>query len=179
MGVGGGTDIRTGKGNWDENIETRFIVAGGGGGSRLTNPVPYKGGDAGGLEGSPSNGNGGSISCYGSTIEKKCIGGYKKNNWYAEGTLGKGSDPPNQHCGGGGGGYIGGGSSDHSGGGGGSSYAGSYGSSIRAIGNLFTETSQHNGHGMAIITIVSATCAIKFHNYRSFSLLYLFINIQS
>ena len=74
-GGGGGTDIRTGKGNWNESIDSRFIVAGGGGGSRLTNTFPYKGGDAGGLEGTIGRGNKGKTSCAGSTIKEKCIGG--------------------------------------------------------------------------------------------------------
>ena len=177
-GGGGGTDLRLKSGNWYDNLETRFLVAGGGGGSRLTIQSPFPGGDAGGLEGSPGIGNSNSVSCGGSTIQMMCIGGTYHTS-YENGTFGKGADPTTEHDGGGGGGYIGGGTAQSAGGGGGSSYAGSVDTYIIELGKSFTEASQHKGNGMAIITILDCSCKCKGYQLTSFSFFTFIILTQS
>ena len=154
---GGATDIRTVGGAWDDidSLESRLIVAGGGGGTRYQ----YKAGSGGGENGSQgqhlSEDN---IPCYGG--QEKCEG--KKGSKSNEGKLGKGADAnqwgENNGAGGGGGGYFGGGSAAKSAGSGGSGYIG------KMLSPKSTSVSSNLGNGFAIIslysTIIYPTCVI-------------------
>ena len=126
---GGATDIRLGKGTWDDSysLSSRIIVAGGGGGAGIyySNLTSNNSGGAGGgtagiagvsaLSGSNYIGTGAS--------QTKAGGGYYSTNSGGLGFGGAGSSDVSSG-GGGGGGYYGGGGAYCGGGGGGSGYIG-------------------------------------------------------
>ena len=148
---GGATDFRTVSGNWDQNFESRIIVAGGGGGAYTSK----NGGRGGGLEGESLT-TGSYRACYGS--QDGCIGG----NGDKPGTFGKGGGPG---AGTGGGGYWGGGgSASGSSGGGGSGYIGG----VESLPYILKQTSMsdHSGYGEAKITILMNynRCTYKRNN---------------
>lgn len=138
---GGGTDIRTTQGN----LNTRVIVAGGGGGvENCWGYSPYKGGDGGGSVGgsgtsSVSNGYG--------TGGSQTGGGYNLFHGNGYGSLGKGGDGHliSTCSSGGGGGYYGGGAAYGGNAGGGSGYIGGVTSGSMSTG-------VRSGHGQAKIT---------------------------
>ena len=153
-GIGGGaTDFRTKGGDWPSNLESRFLVAGGGGSARTRlynlDYVNYKGGDAGGTEGTPGEGE---IcdSSYGTNSDSAFPTCSNATLNHEEGGFGYGASGL---WAGGGGGYYGGGLVYNGAGGGGSGYYGfllSYGNY-----NATTTKSSHRGFGMAKITILA------------------------
>lgn len=127
-GTGGGaTDIRTGTA-----LNTRILVAGGGGGAG--NGISYCGGGEGGAGGGLTGGNGNLIACLADQVQNGKggsqtsggAGGCIYGNCASAGSLGTGGNAGNyggNYGGAGGGGYYGGGGSTGNGGaGGGSSY---------------------------------------------------------
>ena len=164
---GGATDFRTSSKNWNEDFDTRIIIAGGGGGAFRE----INGGNGGGLEGG-SNPVTDRRACYGT--QTGCEGIIFKIN-EKEGTLGTGAC-----CGGGsgGGGYYGGGNSNN-GGGGGSGYIG--GVISYSIFKKVTEQSDHQGNGSArisIIGIVDFVCSKNYNNrvYKEMPLILVWIH---
>ena len=150
---GGATDFRTSSKNWNEDFDSRIIIAGGGGGAFRE----INGGNGGGLEGSSNTGT--EIrACYGT--QTGCEGLIFKIN-EKEGTLGTGAC-----CGGGagGGGYYGGGNSNN-GGGGGSGYIG--GVISYSIFKKVTEQSDHQGNGSARISIIGIVDFVCSKNYNN------------
>ena len=134
---GGATDFRTKPGEWNQNFDSRIIVAGGGGGGFLN----IAGGNGGGNEGSSSKISNGNRACYGT--QNGCIGavnGYRNGEIGIGATEGAGAGGCANSCSGGGGsGYIGG-----------------------VISNPFfkkvTSFSSHTGFGEARITIIPTYC---------------------
>jgi len=121
-GGGGATDFRLVNAAWDNlaSLESRILVAGGGGGNYTTGSAT----NAGGQNGTMNGGQNGTWSCVAA----------------ARGSFGKGGGNETaltDDYGGGGGGWYGGCASGDSTGGGGSSYA-------------FTSTSDKTGHGANI-----------------------------
>ena len=146
---GGATDFRTSSKNWNEDFDTRIIIAGGGGGAFCDK----NGGNGGGLEGNSNPGTD-IRSCYGT--QTGCEGSIPGSG--KKGELGIGGGPGG---GAGGGGYYGGGNSNN-GGGGGSGYIG--GVISYSIFNKTTEESDHQGNGAARITIIGITDFINSKN---------------
>ena len=166
---GGATDIRTIGGAWDlkNSLESRLIVAGGGGGTRYE----YQAGNGGGERGTQGS--------HLSETYKACIGTQKgcegkvgdRSN---EGTLGIGASADNwgenNGAGGGGGGYYGGGSAAKSAGSGGSGFVG------KMLSPKLTTTSQNLGNGFAMISIYSNSVTCSKYKKRTFlPCVYIFI----
>ena len=159
-GAGGGaTDFRTKNGEWYENPESRIIVAGGGGSGRLYFGNIYKGGDGGGLEGEPGQGEV-CTSPYGTQTESRMQDGCSVT--YSLGSFGQAASA--DHWSSGGGGYYGGGWVSIGAGGGGSGYVSD---KLIDIGNyhLNTTRSNHVGRGKARITIISSQKKTRKFNY--------------
>ena len=157
---GGATDFRTKFGKWNESLESRIIVAGGGGGS-YAHPdmkIGYNGGNGGGETGQQGeHGNDGDAP-YGT--QSGCIGG---SGNYIVGGIGYG---PSGMYAGGGGGYWGGGNAAWSAGSGGSGYIGK----VFSLGKYEAKTdfSDHKGSGNASITLLAFesicnTIHLNFH----------------
>ncbi|MFD1674867.1 glycine-rich protein [Alicyclobacillus fodiniaquatilis] len=158
-GGGGGTDIRNqSDGNWQDDLATRLIVAGGGGGATFSTNY---GGAGGGLNG--QNGFGGA----GADGASQTAGGVNIYSSTANGSFGIGGNAPleyNYDCGGGGGGWYGGAggyTTGDGGGAGGSGYTGGVTNGQTIEGNATmpapsggTETGQ-TGNGYARITILN------------------------
>ena len=157
---GGATDFRL----YEGDLNSRFIVAGGGGGGFSYDSISVQGGDGGGLEGKSGTIFSTSIPCYGT--QRGCKGG--QGSGAKEGIFGFGA---NSSHGGGGGGYYGGGNAK-SGGSGGSGYIGG------VFGNMKYKrqsiAGKNTGCGWAKITIIRILCLTskKYMNLKS-SLLYL------
>ena len=151
---GGGTDFRKKGGSWETNLDSRIIVAGGGGSARARLHglilVNYKGGDGGGEEGKPGKANQCS-SAYGTQKKSLFLPCSNSSITHYDGDFGFGGSGS---WSGGGGGYYGGGAIYNGAGGGGSGYIGGVTSiaSFRAV----TESSTHKGPGYAEITILSS-----------------------
>ena len=157
---GGATDFRTLSGKWDENLDSRILVAAGGGGAWYM----YDGGNGGGLVGEAIP-NGQSIACVGT--QDGCVNGTTNR----VGVFGKGVG---NGFGAGGGGYYGGGSANSCGGGGGSGYIDKVESS--PIFQKITSTSSHTGYGEARITILELYfCRTVKHVYCIKHFIFLFI----
>ena len=163
---GGASDFRTIKGNdWNDTLDSRILVAGGGGGawvSAICGNLPYAGGDGGGENGFPGEG----CFCpsqYGTqtgTSENECDDDDVDGNHESYGRGGSG-------WGSGGGGYHGGSSVDGGAGGGGSGFIDKQ--AIKSYGSIQDKTtnSNHFGPGRAIITILSVVhCTLKINNNR-------------
>ena len=159
---GGATDFRLVSGKWDENFDSRIIVAGGGGGGYMG----QNGGRGGGTDGESFQ-VGENRPCYGS--QNGCLEGINVGH---NGEFGNGGGSARGLGGGGywggGGGYWGGGDANDCGGGGGSGYVGGV-SSLTNFKKL-TSFSNHRGFGEARITILMNfdKCTIK-KNCRRFS----------
>ena len=157
-GGGGATDIRSidGEFNNSDSLDSRILVAGGGGGSYRGSNCYASGGNGGGINGEPSPGIGGCNqdnqheSCYGG--QESCEGGNENAEGSTKGTKGKGADATDRYRPGGGGGYYGGGSS-LKGSGGGSGYIN--GTQYFPVTNGYTKTGVHYGSGKAIIMQVT------------------------
>ena len=160
-GAGGGaTDFRTKGGEWNSSFDSRIIVAGGGGACRVhTNNYimgNFKGGDGGGLEGSPGEG----LNCtspYGTQNQSYAEECNDDQVLQVAGQYGYGTSG---FWGGGGGGYFGGSSVHNGAGGGGSGFIGD----LESIGKYIAQTKQtiHQGFGYAKITVLTHT---TFMNY--------------
>ena len=143
---GGATDFRLNPGNWDENFDSRIIVAGGGGGAYQDGVSLYfDGGRGGGITGETGTNEGTSISPVGTQEDGKTGG----KGDFKEGHFGYSAG---QQYGSGGSGYYGGGTADRSGGGGGSGYAGGVLSYHNFLNH--TEFSANEGPGKAKITVI-------------------------
>ena len=155
----GATDFRTIGGVIDssESIESRILIAGGGGGARFIFNESAHGGNGGGFEGT----RGGSIEsenqpCYGN--QNDCLG--SSGPLIVEGSLWKGADA-NSSWGfknggaGGGGGYYGGGTCAQCGGSGGSGF-----SKLPMVKGM-TYPSNNAGNGYAVIYFFNS---FTFHN---------------
>ena len=157
---GGASDFRTQTGDWTATLNSRILVAGGGGGARIPGSTlnPNRGGNGGGLEGKPGEGE--TESRYGTQTG---IDGAQPTGGYYNGTFGVGG----KYWGTGGGGWYGGSSHQDSGGGGGSGHINpteiiSY-LDIKAE----TKTSEHVGPGRAVITIIrSIPCTFGNSRFR-------------
>ena len=179
-GIGGGaTDFRTKGGNWSSSLESRFLIAGGGGSARTRiddyELVNFTGGDGGGINGSLGEAK----SCFASygtdagSFTPECSDGTVRHHTGSFGIGASGS------WAGGGGGYYGGGYISNGAGGGGSGYYGflfSY-DDFKAT----TNQSTHRGFGMAKITILSNDLKLKVlnshkdkicHNIKDYSLFF-------
>ena len=171
-GGGGATDIRYRDGDFDneESLDSRILVAGGGGGSYRGADCYVDGGNGGGETGQSSTEIKGCkpnnliIPCYGG--QESCEGGDDNSEDSKSGTKGKGGDGIAEFAPGGGGGYYGGGSSLR-GSGGGSGYI--KGTSEYKVKYGETQIGVHNGSGKAIITqvtnfsCVTSTISFSFH----------------
>ena len=143
---GGASDIRTVPGDWDneESLNSRIIVAGGGGGCYQGIDCHSNGGDGGGKEGTVTTAieNCGdtttSPACYGA--QEGCIG----TKYGSIGKKGAGASGTGIYFSGGGGGYYGGGSGQRVSGGG-SGYVGNLKHSYMKAGVNF-------GNGRIIIS---------------------------
>ena len=170
-GAGGGaTDFRLGNGEWNQNLYSRLLVAGGGGGGFAHNEaqLQFKGGNGGGSEGGKSEcGYDSDIAPIGT--QNGCIGGV---GIYKNGTFGTGASG---YYAAGGGGYYGGGNAKDCGGGGGSGFIGNVSSIGRYVAK--TEQSTHEGTGSASITFISLSICITVKKSFSFHQLTLFIYI--
>jgi len=114
LGGGGATDIRT-----DSNeLATRLVVAGGGGGSGSYSSGAFgTGGNGGGMIGGTGGGYGGGLG------GSQTSGGCSSGSYGICGSVGSGGSANQSHSGGGGGGHFGGGSGNQeTGAGGGSSH---------------------------------------------------------
>ena len=161
-GGGGATNIRLINGNWNDqnSLESRILVAGGGGGSYRGTSISSDGGNGGGESGAITEKINDSSGQY---------DGLSFFQNFVEGSLGKGGTSTSKYFCGGGGGYMGGISGNrHSGGG--SGYLGD----IFIDGN--TTISDHTGNGKAIITYIRSlfnTCKQKpFNSYFIITLIY-------
>ena len=149
---GGATDIRTNSdGNWKDDLTSRVIVAGGGGGAYLTNGS-HVGGYGGGTVGGSATWS----------VDGVATGGSQSAGGLGGGSLGTGgSYSSSAYAGGGGGGYYGGGTSNggNTAGSGGSGYIGGVtgGATIAGNTSFLSPTGQsevgHSGSGYAIITL--------------------------
>ena len=169
-GAGGGaTDFRIESGQWDQNLDSRLIIAGGGGGGFANDgfDLHFNGGHGGGLEG-------GDPTCSDANVNKSPIGTQQDSSGgfgsHHNGTLGKGAD---NYYAGGGGGYYGGGNGQDCGGGGGSGFIGN----VTSFGDFHAATnfSTNEGPGKASITFIStyficktAKKAFLFHCFLIF-----------
>lgn len=166
---GGATDFRLNPGNWNENLLSRIIIAGGGGGSYCNAKINPSGGNAGGLKGKTDSTG---TASYGT--QTGC-GGTSKNC----GTLGEGFG--GYFGSGGGGKYGGGGGNGNSGGGGGSGSI----DWVYSLNNYeaITRESNHVGPGTARITFIHYHVCKSMYYCRcmfSYSIsLYLFILCDS
>ena len=163
---GGASDFRTQEGDWKETLSSRILVAGGGGGGRVINPNPYKGGDGGGENGTPGEGQ--TKSRYGTQTG---IAGDEPTGEYVNGTFGVGG----AYWGTGGGGWYGGSTHQNSAGAGGSGHI----NPTEIVNYLdiiaYTSTSDNIGAGRAVITVIrSIPCTLASSRFRfSFSTLFL------
>ena len=172
-GAGGGaTDFRLGKGEWNQNFDSRLLVAGGGGGAyaHKVARLELNGGNGGGLQGGKSE-------CSSSNnkspigTQTGSIGGVGEFN---NGSFGYGASGY-YACGGGG--YYGGGNALECGGGGGSGFIGNVTSLGRYV--AITEESKHTGPGSASITFIShvmcktVTKTFTFHQLHLFVLIFI------
>ena len=171
-GGGGGTDIRTIGKNIASNdsIESRILVAGGGGGARSEANFVSDGGDGGGLNGEQGNHSSeNNVPCYGTingcidgkgahSIGEKWQGGSGNTDW---GSFSGGA--------GGGGGYYGGGTCADCSGSGGSGYF------KEPIFNGKTVFNNHVGHGKAIIYVFNSLCSYISHHYFSYTTIFMLL----
>ena len=170
-GTGGGaTDLRTIGGiiNSNKSINSRLLVAGGGGGSRQHLGKNAKGGNGGGKQGVAGKPLGNNKPCYGT--QNGCIGGIGTT---ANGTLWEGASAHdgfgyNYGGAGAGGGYYGGGTCAECAGSGGSGMA------KYPILNGFTKEYNHTGNGYALLTYYEYTETYRFeiHQFQYVFLLY-------
>jgi hypothetical protein len=178
---GGSTDFRT-----SVDIESRILVAGGGGGAG----GDVQGGAFGGFGGGLVAGDGtGRFPGKGATVNRNGIGSSVSNLNITNGTLlygGNGINGPNSSGTGGGGGYYGGGGAYCSASGGGSGYFGQLKTGVTIPGNkafpkVFNQEETevgHSGNGAAKITMITAI--INYHTSSCTSnilniFLYLFV----
>jgi len=153
---GGASDVRIGS----NTLQSRVIVAGGGGGRGLStdgsgctgNVLDFRGGDGGAATGQAAeNTLNSSFGGQGGTQTAGGAGGSGGLNTGFSGTLGQGGAPGSSACGHGGGGYYGGGGGgsssgcNRSGGGGGSNYTG-------GVTELINQRGVRTGDGMVIIS---------------------------
>ena len=167
-GGGGSTDLRQHL----DDIQSRILVAGAGGGAFASSGAQSNGGDGGGLIGSLGDSYDKYVACVGS--QNDCILGQEDD----KGIFGQGSSQSiDSDYGNGGGGYWGGGSANGCGGGGGSSY---YGKLL--LGK--TRSGVNKGNGYAIIQEITQYinfCTYNNEKHSFLSLLHLsvfLINIQ-
>lgn len=148
-GGGGGTDFRTVSGTWSDtsSLNSRFLVAGGGGGVGIYGGGT--GGSGGGDSGTRGTGNGG----YGGTQSSGGSAGGSTN----AGSFGIGASYTQGGAGaGGGGGWYGGGAGWDGGGGGGSGYIGGVTSGSTTVGAGASGTNNGVGsNGSAQIVVLS------------------------
>ena len=148
-GGGGATDIRLNS----QDLDSRIIVAGGGGGTaRLNKGKDSPGGNGGGINGQPSSKPGDCSFGTGGTQSNPgicCNGGSGTPGNKNQGGNGN-SETLESSSGGGGGGYYGGGGGYWSGGGGGSGYLSSH---ILSMNGIQKETKEFNNIGNGYITI--------------------------
>ncbi|HBY2691926.1 TPA: hypothetical protein MIV88_003970, partial [Clostridioides difficile] len=173
---GGATDIRLVGGSWDntQNLLSRILVAGGGGGSESDatdpNDVNEVGGAGGGLEG--NRGYGYSLAFSGGGTQ--FYGGQSRVDDY-DGSFGKGGKGATN---GGGGGWFGGAGDTHYSGGGGSGYAltkdsykpqGYVPTSKYWLQNVVMTTGGNTtkGDGYAKITLLQALPLLTISSYSS------------
>ena len=160
-GIGGGaTDFREKGGSWHTNLETRIIVAAGGGSGRSTDggqELNLKGGNGGGTTGEPGKG----LQCssaYGTQTESYMASCNANLQYIDKGGFGYGGSGS---WAGGGSGYFGGGLVEGGSGGGGSGYIGG----VQSYGTFtaLTEASSHTGLGFAEVTILHSFLNTFFH----------------
>ena len=164
-GGGGATDIRT-KIN---ELSSRIIVAGGGGGFGTYINTTFYGGDGGGYEGNDGQNwkaNDALVNGKKATQTRGGIGVTYQNFSTKDGAFGNASTGIGSAYsgGGGGGGYFGGSGAYETGGGGGSGYVSPlFKSSVLEKGNELTQ--KHYGDGLIIVTLlnhyIGATCIIN------------------
>ena len=166
---GGATDFRLKSGNWNENFDSRIIVAGGGGGAFQNGDYSYyHGGRGGGVTGETGTNDGSNRAPVGTQTDGRKDG----SGTFQEGHFGYSAG---KQFGSGGSGYYGGGTARFSGGAGGSGYAGGVISYHNFL-NI-TEFSNNNGPGKAMITVIQVfrkrikTCITSTRT----SLIFLFI----
>ena len=156
-GIGGGaSDFRTKNGLWNNTLDQRILVAGGGGSGWvfIKDGTSYNGGNGGGWNGTSGEGEK-CPSQYGT--QNGSNGGEKCNCTVSMGGFGYGAEG----WGTGGGGYHGGSTVYNGGGAGGSGYIDV--NHITSYGKFqpLTEVSSHYGFGKAKITIITSfTCQI-------------------
>ena len=187
-GAGGGaTDFRTSKGNWNQNFETRVIVAAGGGAGRVIKAeddkfYAFSGGNGGGLNGEPGEG----LYC------NSTFGMQKQSSKFTcdiniSYQIGKFGYAPWNGWASGGGGWFGGGNVVQGAAGGGSGFIGK----LIGIGKYkaITTASNHEGFGKARITIIPEnkfldllfkTCALSndYSTLNKLSLILIFLHIK-
>ena len=148
---GGSTDIRT-----SDKLDSRILVAGGGGGAHRNVTYPCQnGGSGGGSEGQQGKYQDTGIPCYG--IQSDCVGG----NTSSKGKFGYGDSTTT--TGAGGGGYWGGGSAGRSGSSGGSGYAKTISNKKFRIYYYTYEGILNNGSGYASFSILN-----YMHNTKTY-----------
>ena len=183
-GGGGATDIRTISGDWNnsDSLDSRIIVAGGGGGAGTWYTGPsynFSGGAGGGENGTSGKGysSEGNIAGIGGS---QTAAGYASGYSYTRGSLGIGGNGQNKSssAGGGGGGYYGGGGAYCAGAGGGSGYIGileSFGTDNAVTLSGEEEIPTHDGdstmtgnsgNGFAKISVVTVDDPIKSNNLQ-------------
>ena len=167
---GGGTDFRKIYGDDHLALQSRILVAGGGGGAYSPAEDPtysLTGGDGGGILGFPGESLGKAVPCVGS--QNGCVNGIQDEQYeFHEGEFGRGAG---HYYGGGGGGYWGGGTTASGGAGGSGYFDGVTGSSKwkKILSGV------NNGFGWARITYIKFdknTCHYIYLKYN-----FLFIHL--
>ena len=157
---GGATDFRTQFGLWNEtqSLESRILVAAGGGGGYNMGTFSLNGGSGGGETGERGECSSADNQAPIAT-QTGCEGGTGR---YLNGTFGEGAS---RIYGAGGGGYWGGGNANYCGGSGGSGYIGK----VSTLGKYTANTSTYTniGQGKASITLISFEC-LSFVYQRTF-----------
>ena len=176
---GGATDIRyyySADPLDNKSLESRILVAGGGGGCFQANPCHSTGGDGGGLEGKISRILYGTDdicvkeqlnACYGT--QSSCFGGEEGTEL---GKKGIGGSLPTIHGPGGGDGYWGGGSGVRTSGGG-SGYIG--GTSKFIVKDGYTEAGVNWGNGKFAFTKISNIIYLNQYNNKKTHLIFIFL----
>ena len=144
---GGATDFRLGSGSWDQNLDSRLIIAGGGGGGFASKAeyIDFNGGNGGEYKG-------GFPECtsdsYKSHVRTQSGSSEGINSNQGKLAVGAGN-----YYGSGGGGFYGGGNAFECGGGGGSGFIGN----VTSFGlfKAITDYSNNEGPGNASITLIS------------------------